>query len=673
MLNAHADVSGNILVGVPAGMTASAAELSRPALHAEGPFGALLGAGSVRLHDGELGRWQRRNVRATVPHAIRQLRERGIVENFTRLEGVGEEQASYAARFPFVDTDLYKTVEGIAYVLASTDTTPTERDALRPFFDEAVEAIAAAQQPDGYVGTYLSGSDAPYAQWSSPENDHELYNLGHLIQAAVAAKRQLADPRLLTVAVRFAELVLERFGPGGADETYYDGHPGIEMALVELARETGRAEFTDLAAAFIERRGSGLFRGKGFTLEYFQDHARFADISTPIGHAVRFCYLAAGATDVAIERGDTAEITRLLAIWDEMVAKKSYITGGLGSRHSGEDFGDAYELSSERAYAETCAAIGAMQWGWRLLLATGESRLADQIERILYNAFASGVGQDGTTFFYSNPLQIRHDNLDPAADEPLRKSWYSCACCPPNVIRWIAELQDHLAFDRTGSLTIVLATESEIVGSDLSVRVRTDTPWQGATQIEVTASTSEPTLLRLRAPKWASEVVVRVNGVEQQRSSVPGWIEIERVFSSGDIIELDVPYQAALFAGHPSIDAVRGAAAIARGPLVYCLEQGDVDASVDDIILDRIDNATPEGDAVSVDDPRLLAHGRVTPPEYADAYLPIASAPALSGEPRSFPVVPYFHWANRIPGAMRVWMRREPLLTKEHPQRGNNQ
>ncbi|WP_162903763.1 glycoside hydrolase family 127 protein [Leucobacter sp. wl10] len=661
-------------------MLASAPPTAAPAARITGEFGRALGAHAVHLRrgiasPGQLGRWQERNAAATIPHAIDQLRSRGMIQNFARL-AQPEPQPAFSGGFPFVDTDLYKTLEGVVTELgarASDDAEATAR--LRRFVDEAIEAICGAQRPDGYVGTYLSGADAPHEQWSAPATDHELYNLGHLIQAALATRRHLGDVRLLVCAVRFADLVLRRFGPGG-DERYTDGHPGVEMALVELARETGRTEFVDLAASLIERRGHGYFAGAAFPPDYFQDHAPFHELETPVGHAVRLCYLAAGATDVAIERNDRAVITRLHRLWDAMVATKSYITGGVGSRHSGEDFGDAYELPSDRAYSETCAAIGAMQWGWRLLLATGDARIADQIDRILYNAFAVGVSECGTRFFYDNPLQRRDDHGRPAGErggESLRREWFACACCPPNVVRWMAQLQDLVACATDTALTVVAHTTARIASEPLDVLVESGAPWRGDLLITVERARAGEALLRIRVPEWVRGAALTLNGSSVRLDEENGWVTLRHRFDAGDVILLEWRPEAQLYGAHPAMDAAAGRAAIVRGPVVYCIEQCDLDAlaspvRVDDFVVTGI-SSHPE----AAPDRVLRATGHAAPAAHGEPYLPLELLRVHRGEDFDVSVVPYFRWANRSPGAMRVWMRRETLSLGERTERGNKQ
>ncbi|WP_419707498.1 glycoside hydrolase family 127 protein [Promicromonospora sp. NFX87] len=623
--------------------------------------GAQQRAARVALTDGLLGRWQQRNTGATLPHVVEQVRASGVLDNFRRIaEQTG---GPFRGGYPFMDTDVYKTLEAAAYELARVP----EDAAVRAFYEEAVSLVERAQADDGYLSTFHQGPDTSVPPWTDLAGGHELYNLGHLIQGALAATRGLGDDRLLAVARRFADLVVDRFGEDGRAE--YCGHPQIEAALVELYRETGHEPYLRQAELFVERRGSGLFAKAPFGPAYYADHAPLRDLDTVTGHAVRMVYLAAGATDVAIERGDTARIDHLLRLWEDMVRTKSYVTGGIGSRHSDEAFGDRYELPSERAYAETCAAIGTMQWGWRLFLATGSAAVLDHVERVLYNGFAAGVSLDGTRFFYDNPLQRRPDHtdgrpVDPA--EPLRRRWFGCACCPPNATRWISALQDHVALEKPDGLTIALLTACRVRSAVLSVDVVTDYPWDGRVTVTVLDARDEPSTLTLRIPGWATTPRVTVDGEPVTEAvdaaATDGWLHLTDVWRPGQEIVLDLPMRPALVVSHPAVDATRGAVAAVRGPVVHCLEQADSPAPVDELVVHAVGDAPPPSDDPLPGDlvlrHALTAHVSRRPAPSDDPY-PAANRtdPSTSSTTTQVPLVPYHLWANREPGAMRVWLR----------------
>jgi hypothetical protein len=600
----------------------------------------------AELTGGLLHDWQRRNREATIPHVIAELRKAGNLDNLQRL--ADPSIGPYRGRYPFLDTDLYKTLEGLAYEV--------DRAAgAREFFDEVVGLLEQAQAEDGYLNSYFQDPDQPKRPWSDLGWGHELYNLGHLIQAAVAANRRLSDGRLLTIATRFADLVVQKFGVDG--EEVVDGHPEVELALVELYRETGNADYLTQAQLFVDRRGQGKLKHTIFPGEYFQDHVPFRELQSVTGHAVRMAYLAAGATDVYLETGDQTLLSALERLWDDMVATKLYLTGGLGSRHSDEAIGDRYELPSERAYSETCAAIATMQWAWRMFLATGKASYLDVYETVLYNAYAVGLSADGTAFFYDNPLQRRpdHEQRSGAEDggEPLRRSWFGCPCCPPNIVRWMSELQDHIAVARDNILYVGVYADARISTLDLTVTVSTSYPWDGEITVTVEESAAVEQAIALRIPSWAIDAQLDGQPVEA------GWAVVRKQFAVGDVLRLTLPMAPRAHGSHPYLDATRGAIAVARGPLVYCVEQQDVEVPVDDLLLTT--RAVSTATARQQDEQLVLElTGGVAPAPVNELY-PVITEQTPESAIAEVPVtlVPYFRWGNRQALAMRVWLRTE--------------
>lgn len=651
----------------------AAARGATPAAHEAGtirPISAeaprTLGAGRVRLTGGLLEEWQRRNREATIPHAIAQLTRAGNLDN---LRAIAEPEGalSYRGKYPFLDTDVYKTLEGLVYEIARDPQGVS--DEIRDFAETAIRLIAAAQREDGYLNSYFQAPETEKEPWEDLAWGHELYNLGHLIQAAVAASRLLEDDRLLDVSRRFADLVWERFGPDG--ENAVDAHPEVEMALVELARQTGERRYLELAKIFVDRRGHGSVRLTVFGADYSQDHQPLRELDSVSGHAVRMMYLAAGAEDVALELGEPELRAALDRLWDDMVATKLYFSGGLGSRHSDEAIGDRYELPSERSYSESCAAIGTMQWAWRQFLRTGEAKLLDVYERVLFNAFAVGISADGRAFFYDNPLQRRHDHLQRSGAEVsgewLRRSWFGCPCCPPNIIRWVSELQDHLAVVRTGDegpeLQIGVFANSEIAGGGLEVSVGTDYPWDGRIAVRVRSSEPGARGLSLRVPEWCDAPSARLNGNPVDAVPVDGWLRLRREWAAGDELELELPMAVRAHASHPKLDATRGAITIARGPVVYCVESRDAGCDVDDLLVssDAAERASlelrrpveegPEVICLEIEAARDTARSPVLYPRVGEEATP-------QPVPLTVEAVPYFLWGNRGLGSMRVWLRR---------------
>ena len=593
--------------------------------------------------DSLLGGWQERNASRTLPHCVEHLDTAGALDNLRRV--TGEVDGDHRNMW-FADSDVYKTLEAAAWQLGRT---PDDAE-LRAFLDTTAALVAKAQEDDGYLNSYFT-VDKPELRWKELHWSHELYCAGHLIQAAVAAARAGVGAQLVTVARRFADLIVERFATvGGVDNV--DGHPEIETALVELYRLTGHRPYLDLAARFLGLRGRGLLNGERFGSRYLQDHVPVREADEVAGHVVRQLYLLAGVVDVAVETRDDELLDAARRLWADAFGTKTYLTGAQGSRHRDEAFGDPYELPPDRAYGETCAAIASFQWNWRLLLATGEGRYADEMERALHNAIAGSTALDGRHFFYSNPLHLRTGHDGSHEDAPSQRlPWYSCACCPPNLARLVASLSGYVATTDHGGLQVHLyaagTIQTTVDGVDVHVVTRTEYPWDG--RIELTVTTETALTLALRIPAWAEGALV--DGVPADVHD--GYAEVRRDWSAGATVTLDLPMPARVVRPHPRIDAVRGCVAVTRGPLVYCVEQADLPggATLEDV---RIDPAAPFSRGRSPEVPvTLTARGSLEPPASDELYGAGTGAP---GEPVELTAIPYFLWGNREPGPMRVWI-----------------
>jgi uncharacterized protein len=639
---------GRAAIG-PVCPTAAAAVVHRP-----------LGQDGVSLAGGLLHAWQQRNLEVSLPLAMRQLETAGNLANL-RLAISG---ATEGYRGPqFMDSDLYKTLEAVGWELART-----ARPDLSEFLDEATALLEKAQQPDGYLNSYVQVTGAP--RYGNLASSHELYCAGHLIQAAVACHRSVAATGLLGVARRFADQLVEEFlGTQGG----LDGHPIVETALVELYRETGHEPYLRLASQFIEQRGHGLIGDSGFGSRYLQDHLPVRESVTEEGHAVRALYLEAGVADVAAETGDSELLAASAARWDDMVATKTYLTGGNGSRHSGESFGDRYELPPDRAYNETCAAIASFQWSWRLLLATGESKYADLMERVLYNGFAAATSMDGNRFFYVNPLQRRSDHFE--EDDPgRRREWFSCACCPPNIMRLVASLAYYMA-TVTGDVLYVhqfpaATIAAPVADGTLEVEVESDYPWSGAVTVNVRSAPPGPCGLAVRIPGWCTNARLRLNGRPVEPDPADrGYLVLRRRWQPGDVLVCDLDVRPRLTYPSRRIDATAGMVAVERGPLVYCFEQADQPAglSVEDLaltggaLLEREDTVPGIGHTV------FIEASAVALPAAPPRGLPYTSQPntairndGAAPDHVAATAVPYLHWDNRDGRAMRVWMQGSP-------------
>ncbi|WP_412160900.1 glycoside hydrolase family 127 protein [Curtobacterium flaccumfaciens] len=633
-----------------------------------------LPTGDARITGGFWALRQERNGRDAVRSGYQQLETAGNFRNLRIAAGLEEGEAVGPI---FMDSDVTKWLEAVAWEYGRA---PAED--LLDLQREVTALYARAQADDGYLDSVqqVRGKGERYTdlKWS-----HEMYCAGHLYQAAVAQHRATGDTGLLDVAIKNADHLVRTFGdgtaPDGTPKTRdVDGHPVVEMGLVELYRETGNRDYLDLAHWFVDARGHGIIERAGGEPTYFSDRVPSRQATTVEGHAVRAVYLAAGAVDVAIETGDTELLAASETQFADMMATKAFITGGLGARWDWEAFGDPYELPTDRGYAETCAAIGGVQWAWRLLLATGKPVYADAIERLLYNAFLAGVSLAGTEYFYVNPLQQRDhahqdENRSPAHG---RRGWFDCACCPPNIMRTFASLDGYLATATDGGLQV-----HQYATADLGpVRVETDYPHEG--RVRVTVTEDGPLALGLRIPAWSDTTTV--TGPDGSANPAAGTLHVvDREWSAGDTVELVFDTTPHRYVADARIDAARGQVAIERGPLVYAVEQADQHGfTVDDLTVDahapiteerrddlldgvvtlripghaptehvqqawpyqRLDGpggATTARDATSVDD--------VAGPQGATTGL-------QAGRDVTAIAVPYYAWANRGAAPMRVWL-----------------
>jgi uncharacterized protein len=655
-------------------------------------------AGWSRIVGGFWGERRRINAEVCIPQGPALLEAAGNLHNL-RL-AAGQAEGAYRGIYPFLDTDVYKWLEAAAWQAAdegadadSTAGRGSERssDDAAAQIDAMVALIAAAQQPDGYLNSWFQvvkrGERYTDLRWG-----HELYVAGHLIQAAIALHRSTGRADLLRVACGFADQIDATFGRGKAVDGVC-GHPEVETALVELYRETGEPRYLSLARYFVDRRGHGLLasadrRDVTTGPVYCQDHVPVREATEVAGHAVRQLYLLAGVTDVAAETGDRELRAAAERLWAEMVARKTHLTGGLGAHHDDEDFGDPYELPNERAYCETCAAVASVQWSWRMALLTGQAKYSDLIERTLYNAVLPGVSLDGERWLYINPLQVRDGYRDPDGDHGVRRTaWFRCACCPPNVMRLLASLPHYFASaDDCGLQLHQYATGrfgEETSQGRFAVRMATDYPWNGRVWIVVDECPADtaPWTLSLRIPVWCKGFRLVIEGEPTEAVPEDGWLHLRRAWCPGDALELELSLEPRLTVADPRVDSVRGCVAIERGPLVYCVEGVDhPGGGLDDLLFD------PSAGLAEKHDPALLGgvtvlHGagrrRGTSAldgargggDGAAAWWPYRS---LGGQPKRSGVdsgvdadageqfeliaIPYFAWANREDGPMRVWL-----------------
>jgi len=578
----------------------------------------------------------------TLPIQHQICEETGRLFNFRRA--AGKETGDFQGAF-FNDSDVYKWVEAAAFYLAySYD------EKLSNLVIQVVDDVISAQDEDGYLNSYFT-FERKKDRWTNLKDMHELYCAGHLMQAAVALYRATGERRLLDAACKFAEHISSIFGVGKRLGT--SGHPEVEMALVELYRTTGKQAYLDLARFFLDNRGKGLVGGD----QHHIDHKPFRELTEIVGHAVRSLYLNCGATDIYLETGEKQLWDRLLRLWRSMTERKMYVTGGVGSRHAGEVFGDDYELPNFRAYAETCAAIANVMWNWRMLLATGDARFADIMELALYNGVLSGISLDGKNYFYINPLADRGKHR--------RRRWFGCACCPTNIIRILASLPGYIYSVSDEGIWIHLYIQSkasiDVEGNTVTVEQRTNYLWSGEIDISLQPESEASFSLYLRIPGWCRKAKIYVNDRELETEIKPGeYFEVHRVWKPNDRVRLSLSMPIERLVSHPSVLENTDRVALKRGPIVYCIEQADnPDFDVWNMVL-PLDIPLKEEWAAELLNGVMIIQGEALVIETENfknsLYKPVTDISFKTRKVR-FKAIPYYAWANREPGPMIVWIR----------------
>jgi uncharacterized protein len=599
--------------------------------------------------------WQPRlltNVQVSIPYAFRKCEETGRIRNFEIAGGLA--QGSFGTQFPFDDSDVYKIIEGAAYALQVAADLELEG-----YVDSIIEKIEAAQEPDGYLMTWrtIDPGKPPTSwsgtaeRWSDIGGGHELYNMGHLYEAAVAYHEATGKRRLLDIAIKNADLICDTFGPGKRMEV--PGHPEIEIGLFKLYRATKSPKYLEMARFFIEQRGNA--EGHKLYGEYSQDHLPLLQQAEAVGHAVRAGYLYSAMADLVALTGDEEYRKALHRLWENVVQRKTYLTGGIGARHQGESFGADYELPNLEAYNETCAAISNVFWNHRMFLLEGDSKYIDVLEQTLYNGVLAGIGMDGDTFFYPNPLEsdgVYKFNQGSCSRQP----WFDCSCCPSNATRFIASIPGYVYGQHEDRLFVNLYIQGsaslELAGQAVEIEQVTDYPWDGRVLIKLQPRGPHHFSLLLRVPGWAGsgpmpgelyqfaetpteQVTILLNGEPLSLPKVEkGYLNIQRTWNRGDALELRLPMPVRRVRANPHVTANSGRLALQRGPLVYCAEAAD-NADIKRVGLNESDPLAP------VWKPEILK-GIVT----------------IEGESagRRTVFIPYYAWAHRGEGEMRVWL-----------------
>lgn len=607
---------------------------------------------AVTMGDGFWSDRMRTNAEKSIPTLLGLLEEHGVVDNFRRLSG--RTDAGRRGKLG-TDSDLYKWMEAVAFVLQSGD-----RPQLRETFDKLVDDVLAAQEPSGYLNTYYVG-DRTKLRFSEMYRSHELYCLGHLLQAGIAYYRATGNRKLLDGGIKYANYVLQTFGP--EKKPALTGHPEFEMALVELYRTTGDKRYLDFVAY--------LFSGEKLRLQLTDDQVKYMFSGIPFtsrneleGHAVRALYACSGATDYYLETGDAEYRGTLDRLWRDLVERKMYISGGVGSYAQGESVGVAYDLPNQRAYSESCAAIANMMWNWRMLAASADSKYADVLERVLYNGINAGMSLSGTLYCYRNPLES-------PGEEDIRRPWYDTTCCPPNLERTFASIPGYLYSTSPSGVYVHLYHSSTLDwhlenGTGLKLSQQTKFPWDGDITLKISPAKPATFTLYLRIPNWGSKATVTLDGKPAPGKLKPGeYFAIRREWKAGSTVRLQLDMAPHLVAANPLVREDYGRVAVQRGPLLYCLEQMDQEdqRSVFDVALpastDPTQGFTSEFQSDMLGGIVLLKHkGIATPKPLTEEplYRTLERVSPTQGKEFDLTFIPYYAWANRLPSAMEVWI-----------------
>jgi uncharacterized protein len=609
---------------------------------------------AVTITGGFWGQRREINVTKSIPTMHDLLEANGRMNNFRRL--VGKSTAAQTGPV-FSDSDVYKWTEAVGFVLQSGD-----RPELRASAEKLIDEVVAVQESSGYLNTYYQDDRKSLRMLPQTQTTgHELYNIGHMLQGAIAYYRATGDRRLLDAGIHFVDdFLIPNYGPA-PKKPIVSGHPEIEMGLIELYRITGDKRQLDLAGYILqgdarvelpERRTIYMFSGTPFTARTKMQ-----------GHAVRAMYACCGATDYYLETGDPTYLQTLNALWNDMTTTKMYVTGGVGSRSDGEAFGDAYELPNFRAYGESCAAIGNMMWNWRMLAVTGEAKFTDVIERALYNGINSGMSLDGTLYCYRNPLAF-----DPSTGDKIRNPWYDVTCCPPNLERTFGSLPGYFYSTSADGIYAHLYDNSELNwhlenGVGLKVVQKTSYPWDGNVEIAVTPAEATDFTFYLRIPGWADHAQVAVNSKAVAGVTPGQYLPIRRRWSPGDVIELKVEVVPQVIAANPRVADDSGRVAIQRGPLIYCLEEIDQPSgiSLSDVAVNPGRRPAEQFQTEFKND---LLGGMVVLHHTGAVYQRGAAekllysrygGDALRTQKTPLTFIPYYAWANRQATSMQVW------------------
>lgn len=619
---------------------------------------------SVKVTDSFWGQRLKASREVTIPLAFSKCEETGRYKNFEMAAHPSDDNK--VTGYSFDDTDVYKTIEGASYLL---QTYPDKK--LKKYIDSVLVIVAAAQEPDGYLYTSRTMNPKHPHEWAGSKRwekvedlSHEFYNLGHMVEGAIAHYQATGQRNFLDIAIRYADCVCREIGDGPDQQVRVPGHQIAEMALAKLYLVTGEQKYLDQAKFFLDKRGYTSRRD-----EYSQAHKPVIEQDEAVGHAVRAAYMYSGMADVAALTGDTAYIHAIDRIWDNIVSKKLYITGGIGATNQGEAFGKNYELPNMSAYCETCAAIGNVYMNYRLFLLHGESKYYDVLERTLYNGLISGVSLDGGGFFYPNPLE--------SMGQHQRQPWFGCACCPSNICRFIPSLPGYVyaVKDRDVFVNLFVANDAtlKVDGKKVVLKQSTTYPWDGDINIRVDRNSAGQFAMKIRIPGWVRNKVVpsdlynysdgkrlqysvKVNGEVVESELVNGYFTIDRKWKKGDEVSVHFDMEVRTVKANAKVEADRGRISVERGPIVYCAEWPDNNFDVLNVLMNR----EPEFEVVSK--PELLCG--INQIKTQAQTLEYDESGRLVTKDQTLTLIPYYAWAHRGQGNMAVWLPQEVYATR---------
>lgn len=619
---------------------------------------------SVKVSDSFWGQRLKASREVTIPLAFSKCEETGRYRNFELAAHPSD--TTKVTGYSFDDTDVYKTIEGASY---SLQTYPDKQ--LAHYMDSVLDIVAAAQEPDGYLYTARTMNPKHPHEWAGSkrwekveELSHEFYNLGHMVEGAIAHYQATGSRKFLDIAIRYADCVCREIGDGEGQVVRVPGHQIAEMALAKLYLVTGDRKYLDQAKFFLDKRGYTSRKD-----EYSQAHKPVIEQDEAVGHAVRAAYMYAGMADVAALTGDTSYVQAIDRIWDNIVSKKLYITGGIGATNQGEAFGKNYELPNMSAYCETCAAIGNVYVNYRLFLLHGDAKYYDVLERTLYNGLISGVSLDGGGFFYPNPLE--------SMGQHQRQPWFGCACCPSNICRFIPSLPGYVyaVKDNQVYVNLFMGNEAELKvgGKKVILHQETRYPWDGHVTLTVDKNAAGTFAMKIRIPGWVRNQVVpsdlytysdgkrpgysvKVNGEAVTSALEQGYFTIERKWKKGDRVELQLDMEVRTVKANGKVEADRGRMAVERGPIVYCAEWPDNSFNVLSLLM----NQHPQFEVVERPD---LLYG-LNQIKTLVQTLEYDEQGRLVVKDQELTLIPYYAWAHRGPGNMAVWLPSEVRATR---------